>query len=171
MQDRPTFGALSNQGLCHLCSVANTTENLSEIKFPNKIQLFGLWRKNTYHTIFIYGKMLIIEFSYQLLYVWNCMKLYEKKFPIHEKCMISIFGQPGCFGETFIETRSELDIINNIYLRKMEIKINKKKILKKISDFSRLFFDLFRTSQCQGIIKKTSYTRSKLLYARSLNLI
>ena len=23
------------------------------------------------------------------------MKLYEKKFPIYENCMISIFGQPG----------------------------------------------------------------------------
>ena len=167
MQDRPTFGALSNQGLCHLCSVANTTENLSENKFPNKIQLFGLWRKylsynfhlweNAYHRVFLLTSVR--------------MELYEKKFFIYEKCMISIFGQSGWFGETFIETRSELDIINNIYLRKMEIKLNKKKILKKISDFSRLFFDLFRTSQCQGIIKKTSYTRSKLLYARSLNLI
>ena len=25
------------------------------------------------------------------------MKLYEKKFPIYEKCMTSIFGQPGQF--------------------------------------------------------------------------
>ena len=39
--------------------------------------------------------MLIIEFSYNFLYVWNCMKLYEKKFPIYENCMIRIFGQPG----------------------------------------------------------------------------
>ena len=43
MPDRPTFGALSNQGLCHLCSVANTTENLSD--FTNKKQVFGLCRK------------------------------------------------------------------------------------------------------------------------------
>ena len=28
MQDRPTFGVWSNQGLCHLCSVANTTEKI-----------------------------------------------------------------------------------------------------------------------------------------------
>ena len=39
--------------------------------------------------------MFIIEFSYNFLYVWNCMKLYEKKLPIYENCMISIFGQPG----------------------------------------------------------------------------
>ena len=25
------------------------------------------------------------------------MELYEKKFPIYENCMISIFGQPGPF--------------------------------------------------------------------------
>ena len=23
------------------------------------------------------------------------MKLYEKKFPIYENCMVSVFGQPG----------------------------------------------------------------------------
>ena len=39
--------------------------------------------------------MFIIEFSYNFLYVWSCMKLYEKKFPIYENCMINIFGQPG----------------------------------------------------------------------------
>ena len=63
MHDRTTFGALSNQGLCHLCSVANTTENLSENNFTNKKQVFGLWRKylsynfhlweNAYHKVFI----------------------------------------------------------------------------------------------------------------------
>ena len=94
MHDRPTFGVLSNQGLCYLCSAANTTENISETKFKKKNQIFGLW-KNTYHTIFIYGKMLIIEFSYNFLYVWNCMKLYDKKFFIYGNCMIRSFGQPG----------------------------------------------------------------------------
>ena len=39
--------------------------------------------------------MLIIEFSYNFLYVWNCMKLYDKKFLIYENCMIRSFGQPG----------------------------------------------------------------------------
>ena len=63
MQDRPTFGALSNQGLSHLCLVANTTKNLTENKFTNKKQFFGLWRKhlsyifrlweNVYHRVFI----------------------------------------------------------------------------------------------------------------------
>ena len=63
MQDHPTFADLSNQGLCHLCSVANTTENLSENEFTNKKQLFGFCRKylsynfhlweNAYHRVFI----------------------------------------------------------------------------------------------------------------------
>ena len=94
MQDRPTFGVFSNQGLSHLCLVANTTNNFSETKFRKKKSKLGLW-ENTYHTIFIYGKMLIIEFSYNFLYVWNCMKLYDKKFLIYENCMIRSFGQPG----------------------------------------------------------------------------
>ena len=53
MQDRPTFGVLSNQGLCHLCSVATTTENFSETKFRKKKSKF-----------FVYGKTSIIQFSY-----------------------------------------------------------------------------------------------------------
>ena len=80
---------------CHLCSVATTTENFSETKVrKKKSKIFGLW-ENTYHTIFIYGKMLIIEFSYNFLYVWNCMKVYDKKFLIYGNCMIRSFGQPG----------------------------------------------------------------------------
>ena len=56
----------------------------------------NLWCfEKIYHTIFIYGKMLIIEFSYNFLYVWNCMKLYDKKFLIYGNCMIRSFGQPG----------------------------------------------------------------------------
>ena len=39
--------------------------------------------------------MRIIEFSYNFLYVWNCMKLYDKKFLIYGNCMIRSFGQPG----------------------------------------------------------------------------
>ena len=95
MQDRPTFGVLSNQGLCHLCSVATTTENFSETKFRKKKSKFLVYGKTHYHTIFIYGKMLIIEFSYNFLYVWNCMKLYDKKFLIYGNYMIRSFGQPG----------------------------------------------------------------------------
>ena len=83
MQDRPTFGVLSNQGLCHLS------------KFRKKKSNFLVYGKTRYHTIFIYGKMLIIEFSYNFLYVWNCMKLYDKKFLIYGNYMIRSFGQPG----------------------------------------------------------------------------
>ena len=79
MQDRPTFARPK------ICQKIN-------IRKKNNFLVYG---ENTYHTISIYGKMLIIEFSYNFLYVWNCMKLYEKKFPIYENCLISIFGQPG----------------------------------------------------------------------------
>ena len=60
--------------------------------FSHTISIYG---KNVSHTISIYGKMFIIEISYNFLYVWNCMELYDKKFPIYENCIISIFGQPG----------------------------------------------------------------------------
>ena len=63
MQDRPTFGVLSNQGLCHLRSVATTTDSFSETKFRKKNQNFWfmgkhlsynfhIW-KNVYHRVFI----------------------------------------------------------------------------------------------------------------------
>ena len=42
----PTFGALSNQGLCHLCSAANTTENLSQINLERKNQIFWFMEKH-----------------------------------------------------------------------------------------------------------------------------
>ena len=41
--------------------------------------------------------MFIIKISYNFLYVWNFMKLYKKKFPIYENCMIIIFGEPRIF--------------------------------------------------------------------------
>ena len=44
---------------------------------------FHIWKK-TCHKGF-----------YNLLYVWNCMKLYDKKFLISGNCMIRNFGQPG----------------------------------------------------------------------------
>ena len=40
--------------------------------------------------------MLIVEFSYNFLYVWNyCTKLYDKHVRTYDNCMKSIFGQPG----------------------------------------------------------------------------
>ena len=53
MLDRPTYGVLSNQGLCHLCSVATTTKNFAETKFRKKKSKF-----------LVYGKTPIIQFSY-----------------------------------------------------------------------------------------------------------
>ena len=43
-----------------------------------------------------------MEFSYNFLYVWNCMKLYEKKFLIYGNCMIRSFGQPGDTNNLFL---------------------------------------------------------------------
>ena len=77
MQDRPTFGALSNRALCHLYSVANITKSLSEKKYSNK-KHFLVYGENPYHTISIYRRMFIIEISYNFLYEWNCMK---RSFP------------------------------------------------------------------------------------------
>ena len=93
MHDRPIFSALSKPRSLSLVFGYNHNQNFSKIKFRNKNQFFDLW-KNNYHTIFIYEKMHIIEFSYNFLYVWNCMKLYDKKFLIYGNCMIRSFGQP-----------------------------------------------------------------------------
>ena len=43
--------------------------------------------------------MFIIEISYNVLYVWHCMELYDKKFFINGNCMIRSFGQPGTWME------------------------------------------------------------------------
>ena len=81
MQVRPTFGVLSSQCLCHLSSVANTTEKLPETRLrkkKSKFLVYGItpsiqfsYMENVYHRV-----------SYNFLYVWNCMKLYDKKFLI-----------------------------------------------------------------------------------------
>ena len=54
--------------------------------------------------------MLIIEFSYNFLYVWNCMKLYDKKFLIYGNCMIRSFGQPG--GQIHTSSRDQSTMSN-----------------------------------------------------------
>ena len=63
-KNRPTFGGLSNQGLCHLGLTANTTENFSEINLERKNQTFWFMEKhlsynfhlweNVYHRDFIH---------------------------------------------------------------------------------------------------------------------
>ena len=90
MQDRPTFGALSNQGLCHLCSVANRTKSLSENKCSNKKQLFGLRRKPLSYSFHLWENVYyrnFIQFSVRMeLYgiVWkdfsHLWELYDKHF-------------------------------------------------------------------------------------------
>ena len=94
MQDRPTFGVLSNQVFVTRDRLQTQPKTFQKLNLERNNQFFGLW-KNTYHTIFIYGKMFIIEISYNVLYVWHCMELYDKKFFINGNCMIRSFGQPG----------------------------------------------------------------------------
>ena len=49
--------------------------------------------KNACHKILIIDeKMLIVEFSYNFLYIPNCTKVTDKHFYIHESCMTNIFG-------------------------------------------------------------------------------
>ena len=94
MQDCPSFGVLSNQGLCHLCSVANTTEKFSETKFRKKKSKFLVYGKTSIIQ-FSYMEKCLSEISYNVLYVWHCMELYDKKFFINGNRMIRSFGQPG----------------------------------------------------------------------------
>ena len=82
-----------SQGVFHLHLVTNITQHFFKNGFK-KNQLFRSW-KNTCHIIFIFGKMLVVEISYIFLYVWNCMKLYSRKFFNHGNCMMRSFGQPG----------------------------------------------------------------------------
>ena len=44
--------------------------------------------------------MLIIEIYYNLLYVWNCIKLCGKEFFLNGNCMIRSFGQHGKYDFT-----------------------------------------------------------------------
>ena len=79
MQDRLTFGPLSNQGLYHLCSVANTTENFSENIFKNKNHFFGLWKK---HLSYIFHLCEIVYYRDFIQFSAVGMELYEEKFSI-----------------------------------------------------------------------------------------
>ena len=52
----------------------------------------------------MYGKMLVKQFPFvgnvyyrDFIQFSVRMELYDKKFPIYENCMISVFGQPGYF--------------------------------------------------------------------------
>ena len=50
--------------------------------------------------------MFIIEISYNVLYVWHCMELYDKKFFVNGNCMIRSFGQLGYTVQKVIYGRS-----------------------------------------------------------------
>ena len=73
-----------------VCLTIFINDKILVIQFPFMAKIFALQFP-------FMGKLFIIEFSYNFVYVWNCMELYEKKFPIYENCMISIFSQPAVF--------------------------------------------------------------------------
>ena len=76
-KDYPTFGALSNQGNCLLCSVANTTEIFSENIFRKKKSNFLVYEKHLSYNFHIWKKVYhkdFIQFSLRMkFYVINCM--------------------------------------------------------------------------------------------------
>ena len=53
--------------------------------------------------------MFIIEISYNVLHVWHCMELYDKKFFIYGNCMIKSFGHLGML------------ILNNLLVNKPSV--------------------------------------------------
>ena len=60
IQDRPTFDALSIQGFCHLCWVANTTQNFSEQFCMEKIPIKQFpFMGNVYYRDFIHFSVCI----------------------------------------------------------------------------------------------------------------
>ena len=90
-KDRPTFGALSKQGLCLLCSAANTTKNLSENKFRKKNQIFWFMEKHLSYNFHLWKNVYHRDFVQRSVR----MELYDKKFLIYGNCMIRSFGHPG----------------------------------------------------------------------------
>ena len=52
--------------------------------------------------------MLIIEISFNFLYVWNCMEMCDKKFLIYGNCMIRSFCQPGDSIKIHLHTKQML---------------------------------------------------------------
>ena len=93
MQNCPIFGALNKPR-----SLSNALGYEHKPKFFKNLIWkkinFLFYGKETYPTIFIYGKMLVIEISNNFLYVWNCTELYGKSFFIFGNCMTKSFGQP-----------------------------------------------------------------------------
>ena len=94
MQDRPTFGASSNQGLCQLETQPKIFQKINlERKNPTFWFMekhlsynFHIW-KNAYHRVFIQFsvRMELYEIVWQeVSHVW---KLYDTKFWSTRECM------------------------------------------------------------------------------------
>ena len=56
----------------------------------------------------------MIEISYNVLYVWHCMELYDKKFLIYGICIIRSFGHPG-HTISFFEKSLIIDFLCNFW--------------------------------------------------------
>ena len=90
MQDRPTCGVLSNQGLCHLCSVETQPYNFQKLNLERKNQRFWfmekplsynfhIW-KNAYHRVFIQFSVRTELYEIVWQEVSHIWKLYDNKF-------------------------------------------------------------------------------------------
>ena len=82
---RPTFGALSNQGLCHLCSI------FQKINLERKNQTFWFMEKHLSYNFHLWKNVYHRDF----IQFFVRMELYDKKFLIFWNCMIRSFGHPG----------------------------------------------------------------------------
>ena len=65
--------ALSKTKSLSLAFVYKQPDNFQKINLEEN-KFFGLW-KTTYHTLFIYRKMLLVETSFKFFYVWKCKEL------------------------------------------------------------------------------------------------
>ena len=93
-KDRPTFGALRNQGLCHMCSAANGTENFSEINLERIKQTFWFMETHLSYNFHLWKNVYPRDFT-QFSVRMALYELYDKKFLINGNCMIRSFGHPG----------------------------------------------------------------------------
>ena len=59
--------------------------------------------------------MFIIEISYNVLYVWHCMELYDKNICINGNCMIRSFGQHGCIKNSWHTSEMSKNICQKCY--------------------------------------------------------
>ena len=104
--------------------------------------------------------MFIIEISYNFLYVWNCMELYDKKFLIYGNCMIRSFGQPGQSVFSTMYISEQIHVILYQYrdiLPKIENELEKDKPFQFLDIcFNKLHGALGNHEEVAFAVKKTA---------------